>query len=265
MEFEKKFAEILGKTKINKKGKILVAISGGKDSTVTAYLLKKLGYNIEGIFVDLCVDEYSKKSLESIKKFCNKFEIKLHVYDLKKNQGKGMKYFWKKNNKLNHCAVCGVFKKWVLNREARNLKADYIATGHNLDDETETVLLNICKGSLGLGIKSGILTKNISDKKFIPRLKPLFYFENREIKKFAEKNNLNFIRGICPYRQGSYRVEIREFIETLTKKEKEKIIKNFEKLSDKIKKIKSSEMNYCEKCGEPSRNKLCKMCELFKK
>lgn len=264
MKFENKFEEILEKNKINKKDKILVAISGGKDSVTTAYLLKKLGYNIEGIFIDLCVDDYSKKSLEFIKKFCNDIKIKFHIYNLKKEQGKGMKYFWKNNEKLNHCAVCGVFKKWILNREARKLKVDYLATGHNLDDETETILLNICKGNLSLGIKSGILTKNISDKKFIPRLKPLFYFENKEIKNFAEKNKLNFVKGICPYREESYRVEIRKFIETLTKKEKENIIKNFEKVSGKIKR-ESGEINYCEICGEPSKNKICKMCKLMNK
>ena len=264
MKFEDKFREILEKNKINKKDEILVAISGGKDSVTTAYLLKKLGYNIEGIFIDLCVDEYSKKSLESIKKFCEDIKIKLHVYNFKKEQGRGMKYFWKKNEKLNHCAVCGVFKKWILNREARRLKADYLATGHNLDDETETILLNICKGNLNLGMKSGVLTKNISNKKFIPRLKPLFYFENKEIKDFAGKNKLNFVKGICPYREESYRVEIRNFIETLTKKEKENIIKNFENVSKKIKRD-SGEINYCKICGEPSKNKICKMCELMKK
>jgi uncharacterized protein (TIGR00269 family) len=264
MKFEDKFKETLKKVKLDKKSKILVAISGGKDSITTAYLLKKLGYNIEGIFIDLCVDDYSKKTLKSIKGFCKNIDIKLHVYDLKKEKGRGMKYFWEKNKKLNHCAVCGVFKKWILNKEARRLKADYLATGHNLDDETETVLLNTCKGSLSLGIKSGILTKNISDKKFIPRLKPLFYFENKEIKKFAEENKLNFVKGICPYREESYRIEIRDFVDKLSKKEKENIINNFEKISEKIKR-KSGGMNYCETCGEPSKNKICKMCELMNK
>lgn len=265
MDVEKKFKQTLDKIGLKKSSKILVAISGGKDSLTTAFLLKKFGYDIEGIFIDLCVDEYSKKSLESIREFCNMNNIKLNIYDLKKEQGKGMKYFWKKNCNLNHCSVCGVFKKWILNKEARRLKADYLATGHNIDDEVETILLNTCKGSLNLGIKSGVLTKNKSDKKFVPRLKPLFYLENKEIKKFAEKNKLNFVRGVCPYREESYRVEIRKFVDTLTLKEKENIIKNFEILSEKIKKTKNGEINYCEKCGEPSRNKICRMCELFRK
>lgn len=257
------FKKTLEKVKLKKNPRILVAISGGKDSTTTAYLLKKLGYDIEGIFIDLCVDNYSKKCLEKIKKFCEEFEIKLHVYDIKKGEGHGMKYFWKKNKKLNHCAVCGVFKKWILNREASRRGFDYIATGHNLDDEVETVLLNMCKGSLNLGSGSGILTKNISDKKFVPRLKPLYNFENKEVRALAEKNKIKFMKGICPYREDSYRVEIRGFVESLSKKQKENIIKNFEKMQKNFKQ-KKEKINYCEICGEPTKKDICKRCKLKK-
>ena len=263
MKLETQFKQTLKKIKLSKHEKILVAISGGKDSTTTAYLLKKFGYSVEGIFIDLCVDDYSKKCLKVVKKFCNEIGIKLHVYDLKKEQGKGMKYFWNKNKSLNHCAVCGVFKKWILNKEARRLKFDKIATGHNLDDEAETFLLNVCKGSLRLGLKSGVLTKNISDKKFVPRLKPLFYGEGKEIKDFAKVKKLLFIRGICPYREDSYRVEIRKFVEGLTKKQKENIIKNLKRVQKKFKREKVK-INYCEICGEPCKKKVCKRCELVK-
>ena len=81
---EKSFKKNLKKARIKKNARILVAISGGKDSTTVAYLLKKFGYNIECLFIDLNVDDYSKKFLKRIQEFCSDLEIKLHVYNLKK-------------------------------------------------------------------------------------------------------------------------------------------------------------------------------------
>ncbi len=257
---ETQVKKTLEKTSLKKDEKILVAISGGKDSTTTAYVLKKFGYNVEGIFIDLCVDGYSKKCLKSVQQFCNELGIKLRVYDLNKEQGKGMRDFWSKKKNLNHCAVCGVFKKWILNRAAREGNFDYLATGHNLDDETETVLLNVCKGSLQLGMNLEVVTRNRKDRKFVPRLKPLFYLENREVREFAEKNKLRFVRGVCPYREESYRVEIRNLVGGLPKKQKLNVLKNFERLPVEI----NEGDNYCDICGEPARGNVCKLCGLKK-
>ena len=265
MNIPTKVKDTIKKYKLcNKKERILVALSGGKDSSVVAYLLKKFGYNIEGIHIDLKIGKYSDDCLKSVKKLCKDLEIKLHVYDFKAEQRKGMEYFWKKHENLNHCAICGVFKKWILNREARKLKADKIATGHNFDDEIETFLLNVLKGSLQLSSNSAAITKNKTDKKFIPRIKPLFYSQNKEIKDFAEDNKILFVKGICPCREDSYRIQVRKFVNTLSDKDKENIMKNFEIVFKKLEKKKKTKINYCEICGEPCRGKICKRCFLMR-
>jgi len=264
MRIETKVKQTLKKIKINKKEKILVAVSGGKDSAVTAYLLKKFGYNIEAIYIDLKIGEYSERCLKAVRKLCENLDIKLYIYDLKKEQGKSMKNIWKKakkKKKLNNCAICGVFKKWILNKESRKLKTDKIATGHNLDDEIQTFLMNFFKGNPNLSANSGVITKNIPDKKFIPRIKPLFYVYERDIKKYARMKRLPFVKGKCPYREDSYRVQIIEFLNTLSKKDKKNIMKNFQKMKFLSK---YSKIKYCEICGEPSRNKICKKCSFIK-
>ena len=251
---ERKFQETIKKIGLNKKEKIVVALSGGKDSTVVAYLLKKFGYNIVGFHIDLKIGKYSENCLNATKKLCKNLEIKLHVYDMKKKMGSGMCYLRttiqsQHKHNIKNCAICGVIKKWILNREIRKLKADKIATGHNLDDEAQTFLMNIFKGSPKLSANSGVITKNIENKKLIPRIKPLFYIAEEDIRKYSKQKNLPVVYEKCPCALDSYRIQIRNFLEKMPTKDKENIIKNFDRISGIIQKTKDTRMNYCEVCG----------------
>lgn len=269
MNIGQKVKDTLRKIGLRKNEKILVALSGGKDSTIVAYLLKKFGYNIEGFHIDLGMGEYSKKCLKAVRELCKQLEIKVYFYDIKKEMGSSMCYIRNviqagHGKGLKNCAICGVIKKWIMNREARKLKFKKIATGHNLDDEVQTFLMNILKGSPQLSANSGAIIKNISDKKFITRIKPLFYVAEDDIRKYAKIKKLPVVFEKCPCLLDSYRKEVRQFTNSLTTKEKENIMKNFDALSENIQKLKTKDkLNYCEICGEPSRKKICKMCEMM--
>ena len=269
MNIETRVEKTLEKMKLSQKDKILVAMSGGKDSSVTAYLLKKFGYNIEGFHIDLGMGSYSKRCLEAVKKLCKQLDIKLHIYNIKKEMGSSMCYIRSgiqhEKKGLKNCAICGVIKKWIMNREARKLHFKYIATGHNLDDESQTFLMNILKGSPQLSANSGIITRNVKDKKFITRVKPLFYVAENGIRKYSKKIKLPVVYERCPCALDSYRIQMRQFTNSLTTKEKENIMKNFDILFPLIQKLKTEEgLKYCEICGEPSRNNICKMCQLVR-
>jgi len=270
MEIEQKVRQTLKKINLDKRQKILVALSGGKDSALTAYLLKKFGYRVEGFHIDLGMGDYSKKCLSAVKKLCEELGTKFYIYDIKKEMGNSMCYIRNDiqtghGKGLKNCAICGVIKKWIMNREARKLKFGKIATGHNLDDEVQTFLMNILKGSPQLSANSGAIIKNVSDKKFIARIKPLFYIAEDDIRKYVKLKKLPVVFEKCPCLLDSYRKEVRKFTNFLTTKEKENIMKNFDSLSEKIQKLKTEDkLNYCEICGEPSRNKVCKMCQMIK-
>ena len=113
--------------------KIVVALSGGKDSAVVAWVLHKLGYNIEALHVDLKIGKYSEACLEKVNELCSELEIPLHLFDIKEEMGASMCYLRtsiqsRKNTRLRNCAICGVIKKWIFNKKARELKADKMAS-----------------------------------------------------------------------------------------------------------------------------------------
>jgi len=262
MKLETQFKKTLKKIGISKDEKILVAVSGGKDSATTAYLLHKFGYKIEGFHIDLKIGAYSEKCLKAVEKLCKDLGIRLYVYDVKKEMGSGMCYLRssiQSKKKLNNCAICGVIKKWIMNKEARRLKASKIATGHNLDDEAQTFLMNLFKGSLQLSSNTGAITKNIKDKKFISRIKPLFYISEDDIRKYSKMKKLPVVYDKCPCALDSYRIQVRSFVSMLSEKEKMNILNNFERLNIENN---GKVIKYCEICKEPARNLLCKRCLL---
>ena len=266
-KIEKQVRDTIKKYKIcSKKDKILVALSGGKDSTLTAYLLKKFGYNIQGFHINLGLGKYSEDCEGAIKVFCDENQIKLYTYDIRKEMGSRMCYIRSSvqaREKVKNCLVCGVIKKSIMNKEARKLKVDKIATGHNLDDEVQTFLVNVFKASLKLSANTRPITKNVSDKKLIPRIKPLFFVLEDDIREYVKLKKLKIIPQSCPCGIDSYRIQVRNFLDTTSEKEKRNLITNFENLQDKIKKD-LGKLRSCENCGEPSRNKFCKKCNLLK-
>jgi len=194
---------------------------------------------------------------------CKELGIGLHVYYAEKETKRKMIKIIRQNPSLSSCTICGVFKKWILNKKSRELKADKIVTGHHLDDELQTFFMNILKGAPKLSANFGPILK-FKDKKFVVKVKPLFFIEEKEIEEYARKNKIDVVEETCPYRKETYRIEVRKFFKEVSLKQKKNMLKNFLRLSERINKTRNTKINYCEICGEPSRNKICKKCELIK-
>ncbi len=252
-----------------KKDKILVAVSGGKDSTTILYLLKKLGYNIEAAFVDVKIGKYYELNLKNITEFCKEHNIKLHVFDIRKEIGYSMCYIQSvlssKGVHLKSCTICGVLKRYILNKKAREFGFTKLVTGHNLDDEAQTFLMNQFKGNIKLSAKLGPKSGIIKDSKFIQRVKPLYFNRECDIKKYSKLMNFPVNYEVCPCATNVLRRNLINIIYKYDFK-LENIIKYFLKIIPKLSKKYSKNLNmgYCKYCDEPSAKEICNTCKILK-
>jgi len=269
--FERKVRKTIRQYKLFKKGRhIGVAISGGKDSLTTLYILNKIvepqkTTKLTAIAIDEGIKGYRDETLIFAKKVCKELNIPLKTTSYKKEFGRTLDEILKKNN-LHPCSICGVFRRYLLNKMAQKLKVDVLATGHNLDDEAQSILMNQFRNNISASARLGPITGIKAEKKFIRRIKPLYFLTEKEIMTYAYIKNLATNFNECPYSRGSFRDELRTMINDMNKKypsAKTSIINSFIEILPILKEnYKSKELKYCKKCGEPSSQEVCQACKL---
>jgi uncharacterized protein (TIGR00269 family) len=255
-----------------KHDKILVAVSGGKDSTTALYIMQKLGYRVEAITINALIGNYSKQNLKNIQSFCKMHGINLHIISFRNEFGYSLCYIRSilksRGIKLKSCTLCGILKRYLLNKTVRRLRATKLVTGHNLDDEAQSFIMNLLRGNLELSARLGPKTGLIANNKFVTRVKPLYLCFESEIEAYSKKMNFPVYYGRCPCSVDAYRRKIRNYLneyETQNTGTKPKIINYFLKLSPKLKQYYKTEKQqyYCDVCGEPSKKKICRSCEII--
>lgn len=270
-QFESRVKQTIKKYNLlDKKDKVIVAVSGGKDSMTVLYLLKKFCYNVSALHINLEMGKWSEAHLQNIRKFCSELKVRLHVYSVRKELGRSMcsiKSIVKSRAKLQDCTICGILRRWIINKKARQLGADKLATGHNLDDASQTILMNYFKGNLMIGINEGPYVGIISDKKFVQRIKPLYFIPEKEVENYSKAMNFPVIYERCPCVVNAYRHKIRQMLDEMDDKTiKENVVKSFLKMLPKLrKKINIHDLHYCKSCHEPCRNEICKACLIIQK
>ncbi|KAK8463199.1 hypothetical protein SEVIR_1G336200v4 [Setaria viridis] len=165
--------------------RVAIGASGGKDSTVLAYVISELnrrhnyGLDLFLLSVDEGITGYRDDSLETVKRNEIQYGLPLKIVSYKDLYGWTMDDIVKAIGLKNNCTFCGVFRRQALDRGAALLKADKIVTGHNADDIAETVLLNILRGDIARLSRCTFITTGEDGP--IPRCKPFKYTYEKEI------------------------------------------------------------------------------------
>ncbi|XP_039116871.1 LOW QUALITY PROTEIN: cytoplasmic tRNA 2-thiolation protein 1-like [Dioscorea cayenensis subsp. rotundata] len=249
--------------------RVAIGASGGKDSTVLAYVLSELnrrhnyGLDLFLLSVDEGITGYRDDSLETVKRNEIQYGLPLKIVSYKTMYGWTMDEIVKAIGLKNNCTFCGVFRRQALDRGAAVMKAEKLVTGHNADDMAETILLNILRGDIARLSRCTFITTGEDGP--IPRCKPFKYTYEKEIVMYAYFKKLDYFSTECIYSPNAYRGFAREFIKDLERIRPRAILdiirsgENFRISSS----TKMPEQGTCERCGYISSQKLCKACVLL--
>ncbi|MHA1768362.1 MAG: TIGR00269 family protein [Candidatus Thorarchaeota archaeon] len=255
--------------------RIAVAISGGKDSAVLLHILQQIEERFpESEIVPVTIDEgihgYRDQALESARNLSTSLGLDLQVFSFKDLFGHTLDSIIasREGISLGACSYCGVFRRRALNVAAERLGADVIATGHNMDDEAQTVLMNVLRGDSSRLARTNV-KRNRSIEGLVPRVKPIMVLSERDIVAYSHVLDLPYHDVPCPYATEAYRNDVRHFLNEMEHKRPGTLItllRSGEAISDAFQKISTGgTMGYCERCGSPSPSKVCKVCELLDK
>ncbi len=275
----------------------VIGLSGGKDSVVLTHILHETfdadpRVELVALSIHEGIEEYRDKSLDACVALTEDLDIRHEVVTYKDEFGVEMDNVVKDDPEgMAACAYCGVFRRDVLSRYATELNADKLLTGHNLDDEAETALMNFLEGdvkkisqqfdaSLGPfpernpdgtadespGANEGYTRDATAE--FIPRAKPLRDIPEKEVALYAHIRELPAHITECPHADEAYRGEIQQLLYGLEEKHpgtRHSIMAGYEKLAALAADAYSdeSELDECAECGAPTTGSQCRKCGLL--
>jgi len=247
--------------------RIAIALSGGKDSVVLTHILKEMyGHRRDIEFFAITVDEgingYRPPTVEIAKSITKSLSIEHRIVSFKEELGATLDEMVKKGDK-KPCTYCGVFRKYLLNKTAREMGATKLATGHNLDDETQTILLNFLQADID---RLARLIPQRKQKGLVLRIKPLRDIYEKEIVVYAMLFNISIDMNECPYSHFPVRAAVRDFLYNFENRypgRKFSVMRSFENLIPSLRQLHPQiKLNACERCGEPTPGKICQACTL---
>jgi len=276
LSIEEKTRATIGKHRMFKfNDKIAVAVSGGKDSTSLLHILAMMERSypkaqLIAITIDEGIHGYRDEALKLAVDNCRKLDIKHRVISFKELYGYTLDQIVERlahddNNGLTPCAYCGVLRRKALNIAARRLRVNKIATAHTLDDEAQTILMNILRGDVLRMAKEKPITDEVHPK-LIQRIKPFCEIPEKETALYSYIKGISFQRKPCPYASDALRNDARRMINDLEEKHpgmKFTILKFVEKIRPTLTlMLRKEELKECIECGEPTTNAVCRTCQI---
>ena len=247
---------------------VAVGLSGGKDSSVLLSILCKVipGEWDAGI-VALTVDEgiagYREETLRSATRLVKKLGVPHSITTFHARFGRDLDSIMKIPG-MRPCTACGILRKKALFMMAREASATCIATGHNLDDAAQSVLMNYFRGDLVRLVRD---TTAAGKPGFLRRIKPLSGITEKEITLYSFIHGITGVLPECPYATTSFRAEVRSLqaaIEFQYPGSSIGLVQGQESIRAALAgRMKKDPFLPCTTCGDPCSGGLCQACRLL--
>jgi tRNA-5-methyluridine54 2-sulfurtransferase len=257
-----------------KEDRILVAVSGGKDSLALWEILLKLGYKTDALYVNLGIGNYSEASLGKVVHFSETvaatYGAALHIHTVERQEGAGIRELAMLVHRPT-CSTCGTIKRYQFNHAAIQHGYDVMATGHNLDDEAARLLGNVLRWQNEYLDKQRP-TLPASVEGFAKKVKPLYRLTERELAAYCVLNRIDYVVEECPMAQGARTLlykEVLNRLETESPGTKQMFYWGF------LEKSRTTEtpttmgendraaLHPCSLCGQPTTTETCSYCRLM--
>ena len=249
---------------------VAVAVSGGKDSLALLKIIHEMSlthnFRIKAITIDEGIPGYRDEALEIVEKFCSKLNVEHKVYSYKDlfelTLDEALEL--RESKKTSSCSICGTLRRRAMDFAAKDIGANVIATGHNLDDTLQTFVINMLAGDT---TKIGWMDPDTSSNS-LRKIKPFCKIYESEIVFYAFTNDIPFQSEPCPHMSEGIRTEIREFLNSLESQHsgiKNNLYQSVLKVSQIVKNSNYKEKTICKKCGNECTGSVCSVCTLVLK
>jgi uncharacterized protein (TIGR00269 family) len=245
--------------------RVLVAVSGGKDSLALWDALSALGYPTEGLYLGLGIGDYSAESQRKAEAYAEGAGLPLRVVRLEE-EGDGLAVPEAASfTRRQPCAACGTFKRHHFDRAALAGGFAVLVTGHNLDDEAARLLGNVLHWQLPyLAKQRPVLTP--THPKFARKVRPLYRTSEYETAVYAFLRGIDYVVAECPNSHGATQLVYKDLLNRLELSmpgSKLAFVSDFLRHAQPLfAAAPGSDLGECERCGMPAFAELCGYCRL---
>src|SRR5262245_63960878 len=251
---------------INPGERVLVAVSGGKDSLGLWHLLRALDYDADGLYLGLGIGDYSNASGRYAREFAAQHGVTLIEVDLPADYGFDVPD-GSRAAKRAPCSACGLSKRHLFNDAAITHGYDVLATGHNLDDEAAVLFGNVLRWETGyLGRQHPVLP---AAPGFARKVKPLYRLGERETAAYCVLAGIDYQVEECPMAEGNRHLGYKEVLNALEDRSpgtKAAFVFRFvDHAHDRFADEAGTEregLRACDECGSPTTGDVCAFCRL---
>jgi uncharacterized protein (TIGR00269 family) len=267
--FEKRVLTTIDRYKlVERHERPLVAVSGGKDSLSLWYLMNKLGFAADGIYINLGIQDYSRVSFEKTKLMADRLQRRLYSFAYSEVFSRGIEEL-ARVMKRPPCSLCGTIKRYVMNRACTDYGYSVLATGHNLDDEASALLGNILHWKEEYLWKKGVVLPADGDR-LAKKVKPFFLCSEKEAAAYALMNGIDYIYDECPFSTGAKTLVYKGLlnrVEDMSPATKIAFVKGYLKRAadEGAKRQEGQQKTFCVVCGYPSFSPQCNFCRLMER
>lgn len=261
-------AEFRRQARLQPGDRVAVALSGGKDSSVALALVHVIlkdrrDVSLVAVTVDEGIAGYRSATVEGAARLCRDLGVEHRLVAYRDSFGTTTDEIVASGalGGATPCSACGVLRRRALNDAARDAGATHLVTGHNLDDQAQSILMNLVRGDLARLARLAPHDRAVHG--LVPRVAPLLRVPEKEVALYALLRGLPVEHAACPHSGAALRGTFRDVLLALEEREpgtRHALLRVHERLRPLLEGVDTKGVRACRLCGEPASGEVCAAC-----